>query len=108
VLGVAVIVLQRFSSSFLTWIAGLLAALGVTSAGVLAAVKSLAARTEQALWETELTAAIGVAINYVPALLQDSEVEKLRDDNPTPNKGPVVVPQSPPATRPQPTSIPPA
>ncbi len=108
VLGVAVIVLQRFSSSFLTWIAGLLAALGVTSAGVLAAVKSLAARTEQALWETELTAAIGVAINYVPALLQDSEVEKLRDDNPTPNKGPVVVPQSPPATPAQPTSIPPA
>jgi hypothetical protein len=46
------------------------------------------------LWETELTAAIGVSINYVPALLADSEVEKLRDDNPGPNKGPVVKPVS--------------
>jgi hypothetical protein len=92
VLGVSVVVLQKFNNSALTWIAGLLAALGVTGAGILATLKSLVSKAEQALWETELTAAIGVSINYVPALLADSEVEKLRDDNPGPNKGPVVKP----------------
>jgi hypothetical protein len=111
VLGVAVIVLQRLNSSGFTWIAGLLAALGVTSASVLAAVKTIAARAEQALWQTELTAAIGVAINYVPAIPDNSEVEKLRDDNPGPNKGPVVVPPSkpitPPPTTPEPAASPP-
>lgn len=94
VLAVAVVVLQRFNNSALTWIAGLLAALGVTGAGIMATLKSLVSRAEQALWETEVTAAIGVAINYVPAVPADSEVERLRDDNPGPNKGPVVKPSA--------------
>jgi hypothetical protein len=95
VLGVAVIVLQKFNNSALTWIAGLLAALGVTGAGILAALKSLLVKAEDALWETELTAAIGVAINYVPALPADSDVEKLRANTGT-TQGPVVAPLSPP------------
>ncbi len=39
VLGIAVIVLQQFANSFFTWVAGLLAALGVSGAGLLAALK---------------------------------------------------------------------
>lgn len=97
VFAVAGVILQKISGSFVTWIAGLLAALGITGASVLAAVKSLTSRAEEALWETELTSAIGVAINYVPAWPDDSEVEKLRDDNPNPNKGPVVDAVAPPA-----------
>jgi hypothetical protein len=95
VLGVAVIVLQKFNNSALTWIAGLLAALGITGVGILAALKSLLAKAEEALWETELMAAIGVAISYVPAVPADSDVEKLRA-NPGPNQGPVVTPPSAP------------
>jgi hypothetical protein len=90
VLGIALLVLQTVGSSYLTWIAGLLAALGVSGAGLVAGVKSIAGKAEEALWETELTAAIGVAINYVPALPPRSEVEKLRDNTPGPNKGPFV------------------
>src|SRR5262249_62383391 len=82
VLGAAVFLLQAFHASAVSSAAGALAALGLSGAGILAAVKSLIARAEKALWETELTAAIGVAINYVPAVPVDSEVENLRNDDP--------------------------
>ncbi len=39
-------------------------------------------KADQALWATELTAAIGVAINYVPAVPLQSEVERLRVSDP--------------------------
>lgn len=89
ILGVVVIVLQTFANISIAVVTGLLAALGVSGAGIMAALRPLAANAEQALWETELTAAIGVAINYVPALPKDSAVVRLRDNNASP-KGPVV------------------
>ena len=89
ILSVVVILLQTFANISIAVVTGLLAALGVSGAGIMAALRPLAAKAEQALWETELTAAIGVAINYVPALPKDSEVVKLRGNNASPT-GPVV------------------
>lgn len=91
VLGAAVLLLQAFHTSIVSSVAGALAALGLSGAGIVAAVKSIIRRAEEALWETELTAAIGVAINYVPAVPHDSEVEKLRVDDPG-TRGPVTEP----------------
>jgi len=89
ILSVVVILLQTFANISIAVVTGLLAALGVSGAGIMAALRPLAAKAEQALWETELTAAIGVAINYVPALPKDSEVVRLRGNNASPT-GPVV------------------
>lgn len=83
------IVVQRLMNNLAASLAGVVAALGVSWAGVVAALKRAVRPAENALWETEMTAAIAFAINYVPALPRDSAILGLRGDDPRPS-GPVV------------------
>ena len=83
------IAVQQFANNIGASLVGVLAALGVSGAGVVAALKRALSQAENALWETEMTAAIAVAISQLPEMLPDSATLKLRDDNPQPT-GPAV------------------
>lgn len=83
------IAVQQFANNLGASLVGVLAALGVSGAGVVAALKRALSQAENALWETEMTAAIAVAINQLPEMLPDSATLRLRDDNPQPT-GPAV------------------
>jgi len=78
------VAIQRFANNLGASIVGVLAALGVSGAGVVAALKRALSQIETALWETEITAAIAVAISQLPEMPQDSAIQKLRDDDPEP------------------------
>ncbi len=85
---VAVLILiaaQRLLNNLVASLAGLVAAFGVSWAGIAAVVKRAIGPAEDALWEAEMMAAIAVAINYVPEVPADSAAFKLRGDDPRPN-----------------------
>lgn len=61
-----------------TALIGLAATVGITGATITASVKSALATAEGKLWETELSAAVAEAIDYVPVRNPESHVKGLR------------------------------
>jgi hypothetical protein len=86
---VVLIAAQRWVNNVAATLAGLVAALGVSWAGIVTALKRAIRPVEHALWETQMTAAIAYAISHVPELPPDSAVLKLRDGDPG-LTGPVI------------------
>ncbi len=62
-----------------TALIGLIAALGITGATITASVRSALATAEDKLWETELSAAIAEAIDWVPVRYPTSHVSRLKN-----------------------------
>jgi hypothetical protein len=83
VLAVALAV-GRLADSPAVTLLGALSTLGLSAASAVAALRRALNTAERALWDTELTAAIAVAINYVPAQLPRSAVARLRGGDPRP------------------------
>jgi hypothetical protein len=91
-------VAQRLTSNSLAWLVAALAALGVSGASVLATLKRALGQVEKAMWETEITRAIVVAIRFVPGKPPGSLAFGFDDDDPRPT-GPVVEGRTPPKRR---------
>jgi hypothetical protein len=83
-------VVQRLASNYLAWVVAALAALGVTGASVVATLKRALGQVEKAMWETEITRAIVVAIRFVPGTPPGSLAFGLDDDDDPRPTGPVV------------------
>jgi hypothetical protein len=83
------LVVTRLGNNSLAWLLGALAALGVSGASIVAAVKRALGQVEKAMWETELTRAIVVAVRFVPGTPPGSLTFGFDDDDPRPT-GPAV------------------
>ncbi len=83
VVGVALAV-ERLVDSPAATLVGALSTLGLTGASAVAALRRALNTAERALWDTEMTAAIAVAINYVPQPPPRSAVARLRGGDPRP------------------------
>jgi predicted membrane protein len=84
-------VVERFVGNTAAAVGAALGALGISWATIVAAVKGALNEVEKALWQTEITAAIGLAISHVPELPANSAVMGLRKDDPG-LSGPAVEP----------------
>jgi len=78
------VAVQQVAHSYVASLAGALTALGVTGASAVAALKRALDQAEHALWETEMAAAVAVAIGFVPQRLPHSAAARLATDDPRP------------------------